>query len=795
MTDEEQRLIRLVQEHAPEGAVVQMHEESGRPVIITADLDGDGLPEIAGAFKLGSRAYVVVLHNDGRLWTPAAVLEGRGYEVSTMQAAPITHPDRRSLLIGWQVGAIWSDLALYDWTGTGYEDVAPREVTFSYAEAQDMPGGRGKDGVAELALWSHDTGQAYTVEVYRYEQGRLVPAYDVYPYYFRRVIRYYERLVRQYPSAGFYRDSLRDAIGKAGRNAGEDGETGPDLRAVGLFPAAVRTVHGTRFGYINAEGRMVIRPQFEDAQPFQSNGLAVVGSGGHVGAIDTSGQYRIKPLFDTIGDFSEGRAAVIDKEGFKVIDESGQVLTPHAYSYIGTFREGRAVVSDSGSGHYGYLNTAGQVVIPLQYLEAGDFSHGKAVVKVQENLYALIDTSGKRLHTYPYAFVGGLGDGLLPFRQEVEGRYGYIDEAGQVVIKPQYTVALPFSEGRAVVNTAADYKNEYGLIDRRGRAILKPSYNEVRDLGERRYAVGFALDPEKPYIGSVYAIADDHGKFLTQALYVQVADYKKGVASVSDGRRTFFLDRSGKRAAHLPEVEGAGTLTMMGALIQANVDLRIFYLDHSGRVVWRPNTIIDLTPPYRVSELKYKPNKDYLVYYPRVEGMKNQAVERTVNDKLKDLSQVKPVGTGQLESSYTGDFEVGFYRGQLLSLKLEGYNYPFGAAHGMPTRIYAHVDLTTGAFYALKDLFKPGSDYVKVLSDIIGRQIKEDPQYDYVFPDTYKGIAPDQPFYVTEDALHIYFNPYDIAPYVAGFVTFRIPFKEIMPLIATNGSFWRSFHH
>ncbi|GEN35861.1 hypothetical protein ADA01nite_33210 [Aneurinibacillus danicus] len=38
----------------------------------------------------------------------------------------------------------------------------------------------------------------------------------------------------------------------------------------------------------------------------------------------------------------------------------------------------------------------------------------------------------------------------------------------------------------------------------------------------------------------------------------------------------------------------------------------------------------------------------------------------------------------------------------------------------------------------------------------------------------YKGIKPDQPFYVTGDALHLYFYPYEIAAYAAGFLRFPV---------------------
>jgi hypothetical protein len=159
------------------------------------------------------------------------------------------------------------------------------------------------------------------------------------------------------------------------------------------------------------------------------------------------------------------------------------------------------------------------------------------------------------------------------------------------------------------------------------------------------------------------------------------------------------------------------------------------------------------------------------------------------------LSQVKNVPANvQLEASYTGDFSVEFFKKNLLVLELDAYDFPFGAAHGMPSRVYPHIDLVSGSFYELKDLFKRNSNYVKVLSDIIGNQIKTDPQYEYVFPDTYKGIKPDQPFYVDENNLYIYFTPYEIAPYAAGFPTFKIPFKDIASIINEQGSFWKAFN-
>lgn len=580
---------------------------------------------------------------------------------------------------------------------------------------------------------------------------------------------------------------------------GQDRLAVMETRAEMLYPISEMSARGTKWGFMNDKGATVIRPQYEMANDFQSNGLAEVQIHNKSGLINLNGQFVVNPTYQYINEFSEGRAAVIDDKGFGVIDQSGKLLTSKAYSYIGTYHNGRALFYDTtpqGNSQYGYLDLQGKEVIPAKYMEATDFVNGKAIVKVKDNDYTLIDTNGNTLVTYPYPVVGTLSEGLIPFSPQENGKWGYLNEQGQVVITPQFTGALPFKNGRAPVNTSEDYNYKYGLIDQSGSFIIKPQYNDMNMLGEDRVSVGKAIDTKQTFKGSVYALADaTNGNLLTDFKFYQVEGFKNGLASVSDRQMTYFIDRKGHIAPNSPKVPGSGTLRLVHSLISANVDQRLSYYDRQGKRVWKPNTIIPLTPPYRVREEKYKPNKDYLVYYPQIDGMANANAQQEVNRKLKQLSLVKPIPANQqLDYSYNGDFSISFYKGNLVQFELSGYNFPFGAAHGMPTLIYAPVDLRTGEIYRLKDLFKPGSDYVKVLSEIIGEQIKNDPQYSYVFPDSYKGIKPNQPFFVTEEALHVYFQPYDIGPYAAGFPTFTIPYKEIDPILNKNGSFWKSFH-
>jgi hypothetical protein len=563
-------------------------------------------------------------------------------------------------------------------------------------------------------------------------------------------------------------------------------------RMVYLFPAAVKGIGGSKWGYINEKGDFILPAQYEMAHDFQENGLAIVQVNNLTGMINNDGYFIVKPKYDTISPFSEGRATVIDDDGFKVIDESGKEITSKAYSFIGDYQDGRALAAktdEHGDYLYGYLNRRGNEVIPLSYESANNFHDGKALVKTIEGNHALIELTGKVVNSYPNLFVADYGEGMLAFRESNDDKWGYMDETGKVIIEQQFTGTQPFVDGKTIVNVENNY---YGLIDTHGKFIIKPQYNSLLNLEEHRYALGKAPNPEKPYLFQKYALADSSGQILTGFIYNGISNFKDGIASAFNDELTFFIDKHGKRIEHLPKVEGSGTLAFEKSLIKGDIDLRILYFDKKGKLIWKQNTIIPLNHDYSVIENKYKPNKDYLVYYPQIKGVENQ---ESVNQRLKDLSGVKPTPAHtQLESSYAGDFDIEFCKNNLVVIEINGYDYPFGAAHGMPVKKYAHIDLKTGRFYQLKDLFKPEADYVKVISQIVGEQIKNNDQYSYVFPDSYKGIKADQAFFISEGALNVYFEPYEIAPYAAGFPTFTIRFNEISSIINHDGDFWLSFH-
>ena len=815
-------LINFVQKSLPMGAVlVNAQNPYEEMPVKMVDIDGDGIPEIIAAYIWQEIPFVLIFKNYNNLWYKVADIEGVGYNINYLNFADVTGRGVKDLIIGWQTGAVWSELNIFQFRNAQLYRIV-KDVIYSKIEVENMSEEKNIAGEVNIALWTHDTGEAYKVEVLRWGNGKLVPTEAAYPDYFKKVVTYYEEKVKEMPEAAFYWYYLADAQIKSGqeKEAEKSIEIGmkvspgyptkenfqelikkikinPNIDSVEVHLASISTLDGFKWGYINSKGEFVIKPLYNWARQFQQNGLAVITIDDLSGIIDGTGKYVVPPKYQSIQEFSEGLAVVVSEKGFIVIDESGREVTSKAYNYIGNFKNSRAVfssINSDGKWLYGYINRQGNIVIAPKYEIAGDFKNGKAVVKFEGGEYAIIDTHGVILQRFKYAFVGDLGEGLLAFKENEGDKFGYIDELGNIVIAAQFTSAEPFKRERAIVNTSDNYLNSYGLIDKKGNLIITPKYNNIELLGENLVAVGIAINKKRPYIGSRYAIVDIYGKFLTDFIYYGVSNYKNKLASAYDNSKTFFINKTGKKVMKLPSVNGTGTLSFEGDIIKADVDNRITYLDKSGDIIWRQNGNIILNDQYAIKEKKYKPNRNYLVYYPQVKGMKNNKAEDFVNEKLKEKSEVKYIGRKEeLDYSYIGQFAVEFFKNELLVIKLSAYNYAFGAAHGMPTEIYTHINLNSGSFYELKDLFKLNSNYVEVLSDIIRKQIENMGPDSGIWLDQYKGIKEDQPFYISENVLNIYFTPYEIAPYAYGFPTFKIPYEEIMDIINREGEFWNSF--
>lgn len=239
-------------------------------------------------------------------------------------------------------------------------------------------------------------------------------------------------------------------------------------------------------GFIDKNGDFVIPPQYEWVLPF-AHGIAAVSIEGKCGYIDKSGAIVIPPMFEEVDEFSEGLAyaKTATQEGY--IDPTGAwaLITPPHYYCGHPFCDGltRAdlckedelnedgYMDEWGCTGEGYIDKTGAIAIPPQFRDTYDFSEGLALVETKHGEHVFIDTKGDVAlkfdfdyePRYPYFF-----EGLVAVK--VNGKFGFADKTGKIVIAPQFHQVSEFSEGLA----GARIGQRWGFIDKTGEWVIEP---------------------------------------------------------------------------------------------------------------------------------------------------------------------------------------------------------------------------------------------------------------------------------------------------------------------------------
>jgi hypothetical protein len=214
-----QNLIKIVQQNLPKGAILTNPiNPKGTNAIQLKDINGDGQNEIIAVFKIneeGKVGFIVLTETrDKRSLIKSREYITEGIAVDFLKFAPITAKNKTDIVFGWTIGATAKNMDIFTWKNGWLTKIA--NAWYTKIEVADMPNKGGKkDGIAEIALWNHDTGEAYITGVYRWDGSKLVIARDVYPIYFKKVAAYYKEKVNEEPNAAFYWYYLADAQLKA----------------------------------------------------------------------------------------------------------------------------------------------------------------------------------------------------------------------------------------------------------------------------------------------------------------------------------------------------------------------------------------------------------------------------------------------------------------------------------------------------------------------------------------------------------------------------------------------------
>jgi hypothetical protein len=293
-----------------------------------------------------------------------------------------------------------------------------------------------------------------------------------------------------------------------------------------------------KVGLVNSKGQEIIKIQYKEIKTLKEgykNEYIIVDENDNCGVISTSGTIILEPAYKQIKYLGNAEIyAVLIDNLWTLIKKNGEVIN-NAYNYISVKVENVVVEKDGKygiittkgeekitptyesleyafsvyyiakqEGKYGIINIDNEPIIPFEYLNMyyvedksiliGDITTTETVIFdnnlaqklkglfVFEDEYIKARIDGQNKY-YNYRFEEKQNRELLTkntlFVSEKDGKYGYLNVSGEIVVDYIYDDAKEQNEaGYAAVKK----DGKWGCIDRAGKLILEPSVNLDNNL-------------------------------------------------------------------------------------------------------------------------------------------------------------------------------------------------------------------------------------------------------------------------------------------------------------------------
>lgn len=277
--------------------------------------------------------------------------------------------------------------------------------------------------------------------------------------------------------------------------------------------------------------------------PFKS-GLARIEIGHRWGFVNADGKLVIAPQFDAVQDFSEGVAAAQVDEKWGLIDRQGKWIVAPAFDDVQPFSGGLAAAHKDGK--YGYIDPTGKWIIAPTYADAGNFSGPVAVVRENYPRAMLIDKQGRVVKRFA-------ADVRVQDYGAHEGRFVASIEPAPLLLHIDGRT-LPMPEGAASHGYQAEHfiasKQErrgedtvtlYGLVDVHGKWAVPAIYNKLEEFNGK-LAIA-SLD------GHLHGLVNKSGKMVTAPRYKRIKRQEDGryvAERANQADKTDLLDENGK---------------------------------------------------------------------------------------------------------------------------------------------------------------------------------------------------------------------------------------------------------
>lgn len=221
---------------------------------------------------------------------------------------------------------------------------------------------------------------------------------------------------------------------------------------------------------INSSGETILNSGFDQISSKTEDGFIYVSQGLY-GEINTTGEVQIEPTYQDLKQVKKGVYIAKNNDRYGIIDNEGNTMIPFDYTLITYNKDAKLFIADDANYNTTIINENYESKITGILSE---INTTKSYIRMRvDDEYKYYDLSCQEKTN-----IEVLEDNTL-FLSKKDGKYGFVDKKGNVVVDYIYDDATEQNEYGFV---AVKKDGKWGAIDKDGKVVVELIYNLENNL-------------------------------------------------------------------------------------------------------------------------------------------------------------------------------------------------------------------------------------------------------------------------------------------------------------------------
>ena len=292
-----------------------------------------------------------------------------------------------------------------------------------------------------------------------------------------------------------------------------------------------------KVGLVNDNGSIIIEPQYTQIKNIGNsykNGYITIDEQGKYGVVSTTKKQILENKYEEIAQTYLKNYYLVKENGTqKLVDSNGNTVIENGFDKIKSATETGIIFAKNNL--FGEMNLSGEIAIEAKYQDLTEVTDGKYIAK-QDNKYGVIDIYGNTLIEFNYTYITYNDDAKIYLAEDDQYRTSIINNKYEVKatgiladinIDEEYIRMRVNDEykyynlkGNEISYSEALKENKiflskkdgkYGYVDKKGNVVVDYIYDDGTEQNE----YGYAAVKKNGLWGSI----DAHGKVVIEPKY------------------------------------------------------------------------------------------------------------------------------------------------------------------------------------------------------------------------------------------------------------------------------------